>query len=77
MPGQTDIVYLLTGHKEGNNVIYLEFLVKMGCNPQEQLDKAKLKDTLLDSWTIVLSMSESKRTKAEETPQLKMKSRDL
>lgn len=56
-------------------MIYLEFLVKMGCNPKEQLDKAK--DKLPDSWTIVLSMSKSKRTKAEKTPQLKMKSHDL
>lgn len=46
MPGQTDTACIFTGRK-GNNVIYLEFLVKMGCNHKEQLDKAKLKDSLI------------------------------
>lgn len=47
MPGQIDNACLFTGRKEENNVIYLEFLVKMGCNPKERLDKAKLKNSLI------------------------------
>ena len=77
IPEQTDSVCLLMGHKVGSNVIYLEFLVKMGCSPEEQLDKVKLKDTLPNSWPVVLNMSKSKRTKPEDSPQLKTESRDF